>query len=132
MSSNRQIEAYGFDSEQNKLFCRHGVGCQSPGNCSKHRRFGGHMTSTEIKRAQRCGSRARSRDFRHNFRFPADQWRRIYILPMDNYRISKSWRIFDDIRVRSKLSTFMKAYREYLLFCNFCHSPPQKKRTIKC
>ena len=33
--------------------CRHGVGCQSPDNCSKQRRFGGHVTSTDIKHKYR-------------------------------------------------------------------------------
>ena len=74
---------YGFITRQNKLFCRHGVGCQSPGNCSKRRQFGRHVASTDVKHVQRCGSRVRSRDFPRNFCFQPINGG-AYILPVDN------------------------------------------------
>ena len=90
------IGAYAFDTEQNK----YSVGCQLPGNCSKHRRFGGHVASVDIKHAQRCGSRVRSRDFSCNFRFPAAQWRRVYCAngQLLNFKINFVL-IFDGISV---------------------------------
>ena len=51
------------------------------------------LVSTEIKRAQRCYSRMRSRDFPHNFPFPADQWRRVY--PATEFQ---DFRLFDDYK----------------------------------
>ena len=75
----------------------------SPGNCSKHRRFGGHMASTDIKHVQRCGSRVRSRDFPRNFRFPADQWRRVIYCPSNNYE--KSFIVYQMVAYNGKYRT---------------------------
>ena len=63
----RHTGAHGFVARRNKLLRRRGVGCQSPGDGSKHRRFDGHVASTEIKNAHRF--------FSYKL---ADQWRRAY------------------------------------------------------
>ena len=99
-----------------------GVGCQSPGNCKKHRRFGGDAPSTDIKHVQRRGSRVGPRDFPRNFRFPADQRRRVH--PVTGQLINfKMLPLFNDtmstieyhIIVKYCICVFIYAYIHYVM-----------------